>query len=341
VVPALMLLNIGIFAVMIARGVPMMSPGADSVLAWGANYGAKTLAGEWWRLIASTFLHFGAIHVAFNMMALWNGGGLVERIYGSPRFAVLYLVAGVIGSVTSVGTQPHIVSAGASGAVFGIYGALAAFLYRRRGVIPPPVLRNLTRVATTVIVVNVVFGFTQPGIDNAAHLGGLVGGAVSGFFLVLPTHSKAGTRPAARPLLVLAAAIALSATVVRLLPTPSDLMAELEHFTSEEARIIDQYNAFLGRLQKNELGDDDYVAALEGQIVPPWRQARLRLAAQSGWPNRQQKVVTAILRYADMRERGWTDMAKATRLRDMAAMEEAKRTHQEADRLLRGMGSGP
>ena len=101
----------------------------QQLMHWGANRGLLTLGGEWWRLFTCMFLHIGVIHLAFNMWCLWDLGALAESLYGHWTFASVYLISGVAGSVASVAWHPGTVSAGASGAIFGIAGALIASFY--------------------------------------------------------------------------------------------------------------------------------------------------------------------------------------------------------------------
>ena len=114
-----------------------MNPNPAVHIRFGSNFGPLTWTGEEWRLLTSAFLHFGLIHIALNMFALYQGGGLVERLFGSTRFAVIYLLSALSGSVASGWWDPLRNSAGASGAIFGVYGALLAFLAVRRADIPP------------------------------------------------------------------------------------------------------------------------------------------------------------------------------------------------------------
>ena len=106
-------------------------------LRFGSNFGPLTWTGQPWRLLTSAFIHFGVIHLAFNMYALYRGGVLTERLYGSARFAVIYLLSAIAGSVVSGWWDPLRNSAGASGAIFGVYGALLVFFAMRRADIPP------------------------------------------------------------------------------------------------------------------------------------------------------------------------------------------------------------
>jgi membrane associated rhomboid family serine protease len=217
-VPGIIGINVAVFALMVAGGVDAFAPGAEPVLRWGANFGPKTLGGEPWRLLASIFLHFGAIHLLMNMVALADAGRMVERIFGHVRFATIYLTAGLCGSAASLLVHPQVVSAGASGAVFGVYGALGGFLLRERGAIPRPVLSRLSRVALGFIGYNMLYGFTQPNIDVAAHIGGVLSGAVAGAYLSRPLAP--GRRDPLRKVAVVAAACASTLVLLYVLVPP-------------------------------------------------------------------------------------------------------------------------
>ena len=119
VTPALLFLNFAVFAALVVSGASPLSPDVATLLDWGANSGVRTLAGEWWRLVACIFLHGGIIHLSLNCYVLWIAGRVVERLVGTTSFATLYLVSGVIGSLASLAWNPFSVSVGASGAIFG------------------------------------------------------------------------------------------------------------------------------------------------------------------------------------------------------------------------------
>src|SRR5438128_879533 len=134
---ALIAANVAVWIAGVATGVSAISPSIDALIKWGADYGPLTVTNhQWWRLVTNTFLHIGLLHLAMNMIVLFSIGRFVERLVGQAGFAVLYLACGVAGALVSVAHNPYIVSAGASGAVFGLYGALLGFLLRARGTIP-------------------------------------------------------------------------------------------------------------------------------------------------------------------------------------------------------------
>lgn len=131
--------------------------------------------GQWWRLFTAGFIHFGWPHILFNSYALFQVGPLVEYVYGSGRYAAIYLAALLGGSiaayVTTAGTQE--VTAGASGAIMGVFGAMAILGFKL-----PPLRRELLQNAALPILLTLGYGFTNPGISNAAHIGGVVTGAL-------------------------------------------------------------------------------------------------------------------------------------------------------------------
>jgi membrane associated rhomboid family serine protease/Flp pilus assembly protein TadD len=142
----------------------------------GADYGPLTLDREWWRVFTCMFLHGGLIHVAANMYCFWQLGRIAERIYGGSRYALIYLITGIASSIASLAIHPASVSVGASGAIFGVVGALVVPFYTKRLQLPPPVMKSILRSLVTFIGLNLMIGILIPVIDNAAHIGGLLAG---------------------------------------------------------------------------------------------------------------------------------------------------------------------
>ncbi|PJJ79252.1 rhomboid family intramembrane serine protease [Mucilaginibacter auburnensis] len=204
VTPVLVILNILIFLVMVESGISIIDPDGQSLLAWGANATVATLDGQWWRLLTSCFLHFGIIHLALNMYALIFAGMLLEPFLGKAKFLSSYLLTGIAASVVSLWWHDYTISAGASGAIFGLYGVFLAMLstnHIERG------MRNgLLSSIGMFVIYNLVYGSLKSGIDNAAHLGGLISGLLIGF-LYLPALRKPNNARINR--LVIAGAIIL------------------------------------------------------------------------------------------------------------------------------------
>jgi rhomboid protease GluP len=152
----------------------------DTLTRFGMKVNALVTTGEVWRLFTAMFLHIGLVHLAVNSYSLYNVGMGLERFIGPLRFVVLYLFAGLCGSLASYAFSPY-ASAGASGAIFGVLGALGVFFYLQRKLFGGArgVLMNIAVIAA----INIAYGFSTRGIDNYAHLGGLLGGMAMGVVL--------------------------------------------------------------------------------------------------------------------------------------------------------------
>lgn len=146
-------------------------------------YGPAVARGEWYRLVSSGFVHYGLIHIGFNMLLLYQLGLMLEPALGRTRFVALYFAALLTGSFGALLLSPHVFSGGASGAVFGLFGAAAAGL-RQRGV------SVMQTGIGGLLVINLIFTFVIPGISIGAHLGGLAGGTAAGWFVLRPSPTR-------------------------------------------------------------------------------------------------------------------------------------------------------
>jgi rhomboid protease GluP len=164
-----------------------LDPSVNALFALGALNGQAVFAGQWWRMLASVFLHGGVLHIGFNMWALFNLGILAEILYGRRNYVILFLLCGLGGSALSIIWHPNQVGVGASGAIFGIAGALLPALKFQRNPRVAAALRGSFGSIGLFVIYNLLFGAAVPFIDNAAHLGGLITGAVTGYFL--PAHT--------------------------------------------------------------------------------------------------------------------------------------------------------
>lgn len=234
----LIAINLMVFLAMLASGAGLWHSSNGIQLAWGANFGPATQDGEWWRLGSAMFLHFGALHLIMNMWALWDGGQLVERMYGPIRFASIYFLSGIAGNLLSlVSHHGQSVSGGASGAIFGIYGALLVCLWRERGHLHPHEFRWLFWGASGFSAITIVLGVLIPGIDNAAHIGGFLTGLLSGVVLVRTLHPGENLRWSQRSL---AGGVFLLAMVLLVGRIPV-----LAYRWSEEATVRKEVSEFL------------------------------------------------------------------------------------------------
>jgi len=157
----------------------------QTLIEFGAKYNPLMIEGEWWRLVTPIFLHIGILHLLMNTLALFYLGMAVEKMFGRLRFIFIYMISGITGSLASFLFTSNL-SAGASGAIFGCFGALLYF-----GVLYPKIFfRTIGTNIIAVILLNLVLGFTIPGIDNAGHIGGLVGGFLAAGIVSLPNSHR-------------------------------------------------------------------------------------------------------------------------------------------------------
>src|ERR1700722_11816362 len=189
-------INVAVFLGMGLAGSTVMDFSPQETIRWGANWGPLTLSGEWWRLLTCVFVHGGIIHIAFNMWCLWNLGALAESFYGRWTYPPIYLICGVGASLASVAWHPGTPSVGASGAIFGLAGALIAAFKLGEVSVPRAALSGTLRSLGAFVFYNLIFGFALPGIDNAAHIGGLVTGLIVGALIavIAPRHEDAPRR---------------------------------------------------------------------------------------------------------------------------------------------------
>lgn len=182
----LITINVIIFALMYILGNG--SENTQTLIDFGANYVKLTKSGEFYRIITSAFLHIGMLHLILNMYSLSVIGTQIEYFYGKVKYIIIYLFSAIMGSLfTVVLSGSNTVAAGASGAIFGLLGALLYFGYNYRGYIGNSIIGQVI----PVIILNLFIGFTTPGIGNAAHIGGLIGGYLISMILGFDNENKA------------------------------------------------------------------------------------------------------------------------------------------------------
>lgn len=183
----LILINVLMYFVLEANGG---SQAIDNLIRFGAKYNPAIIEdGEWWRIVSSMFLHIGFIHLFMNMFAIYYIGALVERTFGSWRFIVIYMLSGIGGGLASFAFTPN-VAAGASGALYGLIGALLLFGLNYKRIFFQTIGKGLI----VIIIINLVFSFMVPQIDAGAHIGGLITGFIAAGIVHLPNRKKTSTQ---------------------------------------------------------------------------------------------------------------------------------------------------
>ena len=340
---ALVAANVLVFALMVARGAGFWHGSSAVQLAWGANFGPATQDGEWWRLFTAMFLHFGVVHLALNVWALWDAGRLVERLFGSWRFALLYVGAGLAGNLVSLVVQgDRAVSGGASGAIFGVFGALLVCLARERHAIERREFRWLFGGAAVFTAASLALGFIVTGIDNAAHVGGFVAGALLGTALARALDRERPVPPALRALAA-AALIAGAAGFALHVPEPRYRLSEereaqtaIRQFLVDEKRINARWKAIFDSGRDAGASFDELAGRIDADVTREYQDSFEQLASVALSPGAPSAAELDYLRrYAQLRGDAAHALADALRANDPVAMREALEALRRAPQAAR------
>ena len=261
-------------ALAVSAGSAIQIPSA-SLITWGGNDGSLTLTGEPWRLLSSVFLHGGLLHVGLNMLALYQAGQLVERMYRPARFLAIYLGAGTLASLVSVWWRQDVVSIGASGAIFGVFGALLSYLAVHRHRLEPAMYRRLRTMTLSFVGYSLLLGFAIPGVDNAAHVGGLLAGLVLGWL---------GCQWPGRKAIVAGglAAVLMAALVLWSATEPPSMPWRTRHeFSALQPLLAARQQEVMEALAEGRLGREEAGAIIDGELKINWDQLIDRLRQQA------------------------------------------------------------
>jgi membrane associated rhomboid family serine protease len=248
VTPAILLACLGVFLAMVRRGVSAVSPDVSSLVDWGAMFGLRVaLDHEYWRLFTAMFLHVGFVHLLFNMVYLAWLGPTIERFFGNLAFAAIYLLSGLGGALASMAAHPTLAAAGASGAIFGVFGAIVGFLAAQRRSVPRVILTPLLVAALAFITSSLIAGIFEPRIDLAVHVGGLATGLVCGLLLWRRLPAVPGRRGLVRRLAVVSALCIAMAGTARVVSHA--VAGEPEAVAIIKQRKADSYNRLAESIQ--------------------------------------------------------------------------------------------
>jgi rhomboid protease GluP len=301
--------NVVVWFATLALGAAAFLPTPQWMFDHGGNAGEFTLDGEEWRLFTAMFLHYGVLHIAMNMYGLYVGGRMAERLYGPLGLAAIYLVSGLASSLTTA-LRPNVVSAGASGAIFGVLGAIGAFyaLHRER---MDQSLAKESRGLVVFAAYSLVGGLRVKGIDVHAHVGGLVAGFACG--LALELGRGVGTQRLSRTVFVGIFGLAAVISAAFLVPAPVDpARAAIKELGVSEQAVLDRWNELVGKAQAQTIGDDELATEIESDLLPRWRALRETFERSDV----SSEVRGNLLDYLREREAGWQEMARGLRAHD-------------------------
>lgn len=252
ITPILININIFVFLIMIFSGVNIFVPTTQNIVDWGGNYGPLTIENGWWRLLSACFVHIGIFHLLMNCYALAYVGLLLESYLKKRDFLLTYLFCGLTASLTSLYWNANIVSAGASGAIFGMYGILLVSIVFNT--IDKKAKSSLLITIGTLIGLNIASSFKE-GIDAAAHIGGLASGVLFGLILaLLIKNRKAGISVVTATTLMIAAVfVPLSKNSKTFIYEIIEYQEGMQDFVEMEKMALESFNTFYGDSKENKL----------------------------------------------------------------------------------------
>jgi membrane associated rhomboid family serine protease len=342
VTPALIAVNLAVFAAMVFRHVSAFAPPTEALEAWGANYGPLTTHGQWWRLVTCTFVHIGITHLLVNMFALFVIGRFTERLFGNAGFLVLYLLGGIAASLTSLSIHPAtIVSAGASGAIFALYGGLIGFLLVRRSAMSYATASSLALNAAGFVAFNLFYGLTKAHIDMAAHVGGLLAGVPIGAAMAFDPATTTGEERLWRSALVCVFGAAILLPVARRIPVLDDWPREFASWRSLTSETAARVNQLMEKKDGDTAPAPEQIAdQIDRQLVPPLDAERARLEKLRLLPE-QQAVARKAIVYLTLQADALRLAAKAERAGDPALNGQAAAKGDEAAEVLQSILPDP
>lgn len=326
---ALIAINALVWLVMVGLGVDYYEPSGEALLQWGGNLGLETTNGQWWRLLSAMFLHAGLIHLGFNLYFMWVVGRACEQIFSPLPYAVIYLCTGLLASLVSVAWQPAIVSVGASGALFGIFGAFVGFTIRRRASLPEAFVTSIRRNALILVGINIAIGIAVPGIDLAAHIGGLLAGLGMGYLLSKLAEKPVSDARAARALKIKAtgvsAAVALAILVGGALALPrwDNPLPTLREAGARYDEVVDAFRV---------AGDDRaaQIEVLEEVAIPAMDEILTELAELDSMPALASDKVERWTRHYELRREAFAVELDGLRAGDPELIAKAEDLHADA-----------
>lgn len=318
VTAAILLLNAALFILMLFGPGRLSDPA--TLIGWGGSVAPLTTNAQWWRLVTATFVHAGMVSFAVEMAALWGAGRLIEAVFGHVAFATVYLTAAVFAAALGLATAPLAVSTGGSGAVFGIYGLLVAFVIRgtlRRSPLTIP-RRHLRKLALPAAVF-VFYEMWAGGPQWTAGLATFVVGFALGLAL---TRQVAARKPSApRVLSVAATALTIAVAVAIPLVGTIDVRPQIGRLTAAEARTTEAYRLATEQFTRGAIKAEGLAQLIERKIIPDLQAVRRGLPAAGGVLPQQQPLVASADEYLRLRCESWSLRAVAL--------------HQSNQRLLR------
>jgi membrane associated rhomboid family serine protease len=320
VTPALVVVNIAVFVLMIC--VPGALDDPDTLVRWGANFAPRTTNGEWWRLVTMMFVHSGPHHLLATIAGLVPLCLVLECLVGSVAFGTVFFAAGVLAGLVSLSTSAVAVSAGASGAIFGVYGLLSASIIWEAIANPhlPIPVATVNRIVAPAAVF-VLYNVANDSVGALAEVTGFAAGFVGG--IVLARGVIQYKPPARRSAVAFAGALVLACASALPLRGTGDVRGDIERVVALEARTATAYNAEVDLFKRGRASAASLARLIDEGIVPELQGARAHLEGIPRVPKEQQPLIAAAGEYFALRDKSWRMRADALRKASLPALREA------------------
>jgi rhomboid protease GluP len=301
------------------------------MLDWGANFSAYTLNGQVWRLVTACFLHFGIFHLLFNMYALLYAGTLLEPIIGKCRFITIYLIAGVGGNIASLYFNQLSVGAGASGAIFGLYGGFIALL--TTNIIDREARSAFMGSMLLFVGYNLFYGFTQKNIGNAAHIGGLITGAAISYMFCLDLLATIKNNKRQNKISIAGTAIVSVALIVGFNLAPADLAL----YEENNETFVKLENEALSVLRNWDNLDDSEKLQFINEEKYKWVECVeiMHIKHYSNLPEPVEQNREFLFEYSILRVRQYTAIAKWLQTKNIDDNNEMEKANFKVDSILK------
>jgi membrane associated rhomboid family serine protease len=314
VTPAIAAVNAVVFLMMLFGHGSFSDP--QTFVAWGGIFGPRTTNGEWWRLATMMFVHAGFVQLVVNLAGLMQAGLLLERLIGNSAFAAVYLAAGILAGLASLLVYPIAVSAGASGAIFGVYGLLFVTLalgVRRDSATTVP-LRAMTRLVPAAALF-ILFNLGDENVQTTAEMCGFAVGVLAG--VALHVRMADEKPPAWRAAATIGSAAVIAIVCVVPLRGVGDVRPELAHIAALEHENAGHYQYAVERLRNDRLSAQELADFIDQKILPQLREERAKLKAIDGVPPEHQPLVAGADEYFKLRDQSWRLRSQGLRRTNM------------------------
>lgn len=316
---AFVAINVTVFGLMLSSGTGVGNE--QTLLSWGGNFGPRTTNGEWWRLVTAMFVHGGVLSLAINSVCLLQVGALLERLVGRAAFSAVYVATGVLASAVNLAMDPVTVSAGASGAVLGLYGFLiASFIWSHfpgsRVTIPFAAFKTIAPVSALFVL----YTTATAGLGDAIVLAGF-GGMGCG---VLLCRRISEGQPRGFPIAVVAG-ITMMFALDGVLPLRgmANVKPEMERIVALETHLAKEYNAAVERFTTGRMTAKALSDVIQRQILPELAVARARVDSLQKIPASQESLMASARVYLRLRDESWRLRAEALRKTSMTMLRQA------------------